>query len=45
MPRQNTLTSGLPGVARFEHNLAAHRGYADAVAIAGDARHDALEQT
>src|SRR5262245_55399709 len=32
-------------IARFEHDLAAHRGYADAVAIASDAGHDALKQT
>jgi hypothetical protein len=42
MPRQNTLTSGLP-VALVERDLAADRRDADAVAVAGDAGHDAGE--
>ena len=44
MPRQNTLTSGLPGVALVEVDLAADRRDADAVAVAGDAGDDAFER-
>ena len=43
MPRQNTLTSGLPRVALVERDLAADRRNADAVAVAGDAGDDACE--
>ena len=39
-----TLTSGLPRVARVEHELAADRRDADAVAVAADAAHDAVDQ-
>ena len=41
-PRQSTLTSGLSGVGLVEHDLAADGRHADGVAVAGDARHDAL---
>ena len=39
-----TLTSGLPCVRRVEDELAADRRHADAVAVAADAPHDALDE-
>ena len=39
-----TLTSGLPCVARVEDELAADRRHADAVAVATDAAHDAVDE-
>ena len=43
MPRQNTLTSGLPEYAVVERDLAADRRDADAVAVAGDAGDHAFD--
>ena len=43
MPRQKTLTSGLPAYGLLERDLAADGRDADAVAVAGDAGDDALD--
>ena len=43
MPRQNTLTSGLPGIRVVERDLSADGRDADAVAVAGDAGDDAFD--
>ena len=43
MPRQNTLTSGLPAYGCVEGDLAADGRDADAVAVAGDAGDDAFD--
>ena len=44
MPRQNTLTSGLPAYDGSKRDFAADGRNADAVAVAGDAGDDAFEQ-
>ena len=43
-PRQNTLTSGLPGVSVVERNLAADGRDADAVAVAGNPGDDPFDR-